>query len=388
MNEKLMDEKSGKLVEKKSSPEKQEKHSKKSVKDDNNLIVSSTAEIPVSKNLIDQVVGQSQAVEIIKKAAAQKRNVLLVGVPGTGKSMLAQAMSEILPIGELKDILIYPNSQDQNNPRVVTVKAGEGKKIVQQSRLDAKSQEDSTRLITFLLPLVWFIINYVIWTLGFISDVIYAATLILGGFVMVGVILGTQVKMTSSKQTPKLLIDNAGKKVAPFAEATGARAGSLLGDVRHDPLQSFIDESNFAVFLDNEWKKFSFEELWNLMSERHPDLIEKHEKGYESIYFPDEEKIYTYGSDEKGNVVRTRIYLINRRPYKDKVIKIKTKDASITLTPEHEVFTEFESKKVLDISNKDKALSLKIKHGQNDSEELKLQKKKLPQDIQTVSSSF
>ncbi|HLC36438.1 MAG TPA: ATP-binding protein, partial [archaeon] len=226
MNEKLMDEKSGKLAEKKSSPEKQEKHSKKPVKDDNNLIVSSTAEIPVSKNLIDQVVGQSQAVEIIKKAAAQKRNVLLVGVPGTGKSMLAQAMSEILPIGELKDILIYPNSQDQNNPRVVTVKAGEGKKIVQQSRLDAKSQEDSTRLITFLLPLVWFIINYVIWTLGFISDVIYAATLILGGFVMVGVILGTQVKMTSSKQTPKLLIDNAGKKVAPFAEATGARAGS------------------------------------------------------------------------------------------------------------------------------------------------------------------
>jgi Lon-like ATP-dependent protease len=37
---------------------------------------------------------------------------------------------------------------------------------------------------------------------------------------------------------PKLLVDNSQRKTAPFVEATGARAGALLGDVRHDPLQS------------------------------------------------------------------------------------------------------------------------------------------------------
>src|SRR3989344_3314490 len=336
MNEKLMDEKSGKLAEKKSSPEKQEKHSKKPVKDDNNLIVSSTAEIPVSKNLIDQVVGQSQAVEIIKKAAAQKRNVLLVGVPGTGKSMLAQAMSEILPIGELKDILIYPNSQDQNNPRVVTVKAGEGKKIVQQSRLDAKSQEDSTRLITFLLPLVWFIINYVIWTLGFISDVIYAATLILGGFVMVGVILGTQVKMTSSKQTPKLLIDNAGKKVAPFAEATGARAGSLLGDVRHDPLQTFFPNTVVYVAENNKVKPVLISDLAEHFLEKNSLIADRSLKDYEAVVIPEEQIIEVLAFAE-GEIKPVKLLGVNKRKYSGKMVKVKTNSRSLILTPEHKV---------------------------------------------------
>jgi len=38
--------------------------------------------------------------------------------------------------------------------------------------------------------------------------------------------------------TPKLLVSNQGKTMAPFIDATGAHAGALLGDVRHDPFQS------------------------------------------------------------------------------------------------------------------------------------------------------
>ena len=48
----------------------------------------STAEIEVPTKLIDQVIGQESSVEIIKKAAAQKRNMLLVGLPGTGKPVV------------------------------------------------------------------------------------------------------------------------------------------------------------------------------------------------------------------------------------------------------------------------------------------------------------
>jgi Lon-like ATP-dependent protease len=44
-------------------------------------------EIEVPKRLIDQVIGQEKAVDIIRKAANQKRHVLLIGPPGTGLKM-------------------------------------------------------------------------------------------------------------------------------------------------------------------------------------------------------------------------------------------------------------------------------------------------------------
>ena len=45
----------------------------------------STADVSVPEKMIDQIIGQDRAVDIVKKAAKQKRNVLLIGPPGTGK---------------------------------------------------------------------------------------------------------------------------------------------------------------------------------------------------------------------------------------------------------------------------------------------------------------
>ncbi len=198
----------------------------------------STAELEVPKRLADQVVGQDSSVEIIKKAAIQKRNVLLIGLPGTGKSMLAQAMSEILPVQRLTDILIYPNPADPNVPRVRVTKAGSGRKIVSQMRLDSLAEEDNIRMLGMILTFGWFIFSYLIWSWRWVSDIIYAALLIMGLVLAIGFSLGNQMKPRMGRQVPKLLIDNASKKTAPFFEATGTRAGALLGDVRHDPLQS------------------------------------------------------------------------------------------------------------------------------------------------------
>ena len=103
--------------------------------------IKSSQDIEVPPLLIDQVIGHEESIETIKKAAKQRRNVLLIGDPGVGKSMLAKGMAQILPHETLQDILVYPNMEDNNHPLVRSVPAGEGKKIVRATKGSAKGHE-------------------------------------------------------------------------------------------------------------------------------------------------------------------------------------------------------------------------------------------------------
>ena len=76
-----------------------------------------TDEIMIPTDPLDRVIGQNEAVDIARIAAMQRRNLLLVGPPGTGKSMIAQALSLHLP-PPTEEILIIHNPQIPERPFV------------------------------------------------------------------------------------------------------------------------------------------------------------------------------------------------------------------------------------------------------------------------------
>src|SRR3989339_1008825 len=114
----------------------------------------STAEVKVSKKIIDQVIGQDEAAEVIKKAAQQRRHVLLIGEPGTGKSMLGFALAELLPMEKLTDIVSFPNPNDENMPLIRTVPAGQGRDLVAKARLQSMTMFKNQNIIMFILVLI------------------------------------------------------------------------------------------------------------------------------------------------------------------------------------------------------------------------------------------
>ncbi|MFP8952698.1 ATP-dependent protease LonB [Natrialbaceae archaeon A-arb3/5] len=191
------------------------------------LKIDSTDDIEVPDRLVDQVIGQDEARDIIIKAAKQRRHVMMIGSPGTGKSMLAKAMSQLLPQEDLQDVLVYHNPDDGNAPKVRTVPAGKGEQIIDAHKEEARKRNQMRSI------LMWIIIAIII------GYAILAANILLG--ILAAGIVWLIFRYTSrgtDAMVPNMIVDNGDQRQAPFEDATGAHAGALLGDVRHDPFQS------------------------------------------------------------------------------------------------------------------------------------------------------
>src|SRR5579863_484316 len=186
------------------------------------LPYNSTAQVEVPPRLLEQVIGQDDAVEVAKKAATQKRHMILIGEPGTGKSMLARAMVDFLPKEQLQDILAYPNTDDPNEPKIRVVPAGKGKEIVSAQKLEAAQRKEQKMLLLGVIAIVIFLFaGYIVLTTPGhdFTALLIALFIVILLYVVFRLSAG---RPDGGSTVAKLLVTHVPDEKPPFIDATGA----------------------------------------------------------------------------------------------------------------------------------------------------------------------
>ncbi len=298
-----------------------------------------TSEISVPPRLIDQVIGQETASEIIKKAALQRRHVLLIGEPGTGKSMLGQAMAELLPKEDLVDILCIANPKYPNQPRIATLPAGHGSRKVEMDAEVARKSGNKRFIISIAILLA--IIGYALIATAGRPDQ-QPTTLLMAMFVGFFIFfMLNQSRSRTESLVPKLLVDNNKMDKAPFNDSTGSHAGALLGDVRHDPFQSFFERQNILLQTsEGKMQTFLIDEFVDqLMMKNQEKVLKRDENNYEALFL--EENEYKILSEKNGVPTFADLWSINRYEYTGEIVEIEMEDGkTIKLTPSHKILVK------------------------------------------------
>ncbi|UCE46130.1 MAG: AAA family ATPase [Methanobacteriota archaeon] len=89
--------------------------------------METTEDIRISSDPLERVVGQDEAVRLARIAASQRRHFLLVGPPGTGKSMIAQALALHLSRPD-EEIRVVHNPENPERPMVEVKKSDDVEK--------------------------------------------------------------------------------------------------------------------------------------------------------------------------------------------------------------------------------------------------------------------
>jgi len=263
----------------------------------------STEGFPVSEKLLDWVVGQDSVLDEVKLALdewiyklkyLQQRSwykqwldpmaekmtfskiltpgpyLLLLGDPGTGKSLIGRAMAEHLTKAYKRhkikrfDILCWRNKVIPGNPRISVHPAGKGKELMKaKSRQEVRKSAWKTWGTRLLMAILGFfggiLLGIGMWNTlaetplyGLANAVLHNAIIIsIGGSMMfftffiwqIGRMLGgnysggSDIGGAARTDAPKLLVDNS-TKAAPFIDATGHTSAQLFGSIAWDPYQT------------------------------------------------------------------------------------------------------------------------------------------------------
>jgi len=282
----------------------------------------STKGFPISDNLLSWVIGQERALEEcylcldewvhklkylkeekwfdawkdpdkekpnVTKAAPPGPYLLLLGDPGTGKSLIGRALAahltELYEKHDIKlqDIICWQNKIIPSEPKISSHPAGEAKKIIFKEKLKETKklflQKVGIKVLTYLMIVIASIFMFagfyflwqqkLLWDANSASEPIlgmYAASdfpsFMLNSFVSIGAttflpagmmlmfiilvmalgrfgMMGGAKGVGGAKATnvPKLVVDNS-QKNAPFIDATGHGSAQLFGSIAWDPLQT------------------------------------------------------------------------------------------------------------------------------------------------------
>lgn len=241
--------------------------------------LTDTSQVKIPSSPLERIIGQSEAVRLAMIAATQRRHLLLVGPPGVGKSMIAQAMSFYIP-RPTQEIRTVHNPLQPERPFVEIKSFSE----VMLEREEASSIEGELVEPKEVPPFVAERLGYRCSRCGFYSH--YSESVCpncnapkiqasnpgpFGDvFNVLGAAFGMQQnsdRVTSTRrindQEEVIIYERAGDKIKamdektlerkrkiekkspskiivpidrnPFVLATGASETELLGDVRHDP---------------------------------------------------------------------------------------------------------------------------------------------------------
>ncbi|MDP3699222.1 MAG: ATP-binding protein [Nanoarchaeota archaeon] len=308
--------------------------------------IATTKNIKVPEGIVEQVLGQDEAVKIIKKAALQRRNVFLIGEPGTGKSMLGMALAELLPKSDLKDILAYPNLNDENNPYIKTLNAGKGREETQKYLLDASQSMKNNSFYLLIILFVGIVLSWLTWKQFSEYGTVEASIMTAASAVVLGLLLlmtifsmnmGPKMFQAAKNIAPKVIVDNYNKKIGPFFDATGAHAGALLGDVLHDPFQTFLGDLEISKIEKNAITKNKLsKEIDQAFLKHKESIIRKKENNYEAAFLPKNE-LNVLG-ETNGSASPVEVLSCNRYDYVGEMMKLTTSEnKELVVTPEHKI---------------------------------------------------
>ena len=305
------------------------------------LSFKTTKEIKVPKLIIDQIIGQEKAIKLLKKIAKQRRHLLLIGAPGTGKSLIAQALSELLPKEKLQDIIAFKNLSDENIPIIKTYPKGKGIDIVNKSRIQSMSSMRWQSVIFFILAILAVMSPW--WIRKEYGDIMAAASLISSMVFLIGIALfiniNRRMNIGAKDGMPKILINNSKSTNAPFIDASGSHSGALFGDVLHDPLQTIFPDTIIYLVNEGKTKSIQLSKFVDEMLEENKDLIERNYEGYEGVIISKEKEFYLLGHNY-GKIGPVKITAVNKRFYDGEMYSVKENGFKVVLTPEHKIFTD------------------------------------------------